>query len=517
MKLFLFSLCLAIAFSSLSFATPAEPDPLQPWKTKAWHLPKPPAERPADKPDVVIVLCDDLNPFYLGFAGDPDAKTPNLDAIARESARFTRCYTASPVCMPARTGLVTGLYPHNTGCWGNATAFFIDPGLTSMFTDLKIAGYTTSVFGKAHWFSGAEFKRQFDSVAEYFAGIGIDNFEEVSTTASSRSGSGVYQDFLRALGKFEAHSRDLTQRLRTNQYVARPSLLQPEETSDWMTTEFALDLIRHVPRTIPFATLIGYSNPHSPMDPSGRYAEMYDPQTVSLRKNVKDFQKYGADYNAAEVRKTRCAYLGKISLLDDLVGRLVAELKQRGTWQHTILVFTSDHGLAVGEHGNIAKGSFWEEVARVPMLLRIPGLTDAGMESAALTQMFDLYPTVVEAVGGAVSPNTMARSLLTVLTGKADQVRDAVFCEIHHGGKLDYMARDGRYKWFRYRGEEHLYDLEADPFELTNRIDSPDHRSAAERLRERLRRFLMEEQVNYSAGYKPVVERLKEATPGGGQ
>jgi len=117
----------------------------------------------SQQPDILIVLCDDFNPFYTGYAGDPDVRTPNLDTLARDSGVFSRCYSASAVCMPARTSLITGLYPHNTGCWGNASELFVSPRLTSMFGDFKQAGYTNAMIGKTHWFAGSGFKDQFAS------------------------------------------------------------------------------------------------------------------------------------------------------------------------------------------------------------------------------------------------------------------------------------------------------------------------------------------------------------------
>lgn len=469
------------------------------------------ARSEATKPDIVIILCDDFNPFYTGYAGDPDAQTPNLDALAAESAILTRCYSASAVCMPARTSLVTGLYPHNTGCWGNANDLFVPPRLTSMFTDFQSAGYRTAVIGKTHWFAGRRFRDQFPNLKSYFQGIGIDHIQEVATTFSSRSGEGPYQDFLRKIGKFEAQSEDLTERLATNQYVANPSLLEPEETCDWMMTDFALDHLTETPRSKPVAMMIGFSNPHSPFDPAGKYATMYDPESIQLRENVAPFKKYGTDYTLAEIRKARAAYLGKISLVDTLVGRIVTALKERGTWDSTVLVFTADHGMAVGEHRNIAKGQFWEEVARVPMVIRVPGLTDHGFTTDALSQLIDLYPTMIDLAGGEVSPHVRGISLLPVLKNPESDVRDAAFCEIHHHGSLDYMVRTERFKWFQVEGEESLFDLEADPYEMTNLIDSPNHQDIVNQLHDRLRTFLMTEQINVSAGYIPAAERVKNA------
>ncbi|MDF1810795.1 MAG: sulfatase-like hydrolase/transferase [Verrucomicrobiales bacterium] len=463
------------------------------------------------KPDVLIILCDDFNPFYTGFSGDPDARTPHIDSLAKQSAVFTNCYSASAVCMPARTSLVTGLYPHNTGCWGNATDLFVSPGLTSMFSDFKQAGYSTSVIGKTHWYAGNGFKEQFGSKKEYFSGIGIDFFRDVATTFSSRSGSGIYQDYLRRNGLFEKQSADLTDRLKHNQYIARASLLQPEQTCDRMMTDLAIDYLHNAPKSRPYIMMVGFSNPHSPFDPPGKYATMYDPESMSLRPNVKPFKKYGTNYSPDEIRKARAAYLGKISLLDDLVGRIIAAIQERGTFENTILVFTADHGMAVGEHGNIAKGQFWEEVARVPFVLRIPGLTDDGVTSDALVQLIDLYPTLLDVVGGKPAAHLLGQSLLQAIKKPGKTVRDAAFCEIHHDGSLDYMVRTERYKWFVEKGDESLFDLEIDPNELNNLIKAGGHDDVVTSMHEHLRNFLMTGQINYSQGYRPVAERVKGA------
>lgn len=462
------------------------------------------------KPDILIFLCDDFNPFYTGISGDPDAETPHLDSLAKESATFTRCYSASTVCMPARTSLVTGLYPHDTGCWGNSNSLFVPPPLTTLFSDFKATGYQTAMIGKTHWFSGPEYKREFDTPEDYFHGIGIDYVQEVATTFGSRNGEGIYQDYLRSIKKFQSQSKDLTRRLKENQYAACPSLLQPQETCDWMMTDLAIEYLDNTPNTDPFFLMIGYSNPHSPMDPSGKYSTQYTPEDIELRPNTKTFSKYGTDYDEAEIRKTRAAYLGKISFLDDQLGRLIARLKDRGTWDNTILVFTADHGLTVGEHANISKGRFWEEIARVPMVIRIPGVTDAGFQTDSLAQLFDIYPTLIEAAGGKPSPHLSAKSLMPVLKNPDAEVRDAVFSEIQHKGKFNYLVSEKRFKWTIQDGKEALFDLEKDPYEMKNLISSKVHTNKANELKDRLRKFLMEEQLSFSEGYVPLAERVKK-------
>jgi arylsulfatase len=462
------------------------------------------------KPDVVLIVCDDFNPFYTGFAGDPDIKTPNLDALVRESAVFSQCYSMSAVCMPSRASLVTGRYPHNTGCWGNTANLFIPPPLTTLFSDFQKTGYRTAMIGKTHWISGDGYRREFDSLEEYYKGIGIDHYQEVSATFESIGANGIHEDFLRKIGKYEAQIKDLKARLKKDQYEPIPSLLAPQETGDWMITDLAGDFIRQTPASQPFMMMLGLSNPHSPMDPSGDYATQYAPESLTLRENVSAFQRGDDKVDLDHIRKVRAAYLGKITMLDDLLGRVIKALKERGTWDNTILVFTADHGMLVGEHGRISKGQFWEESIRVPMVVRIPGLT-RGTQTDALAQMQDIYPTLIEAAGGTPSPGLFARSQMPVLRGEKPGVRDAVFAEISENrtGELNYMVRKGDYKWFVIRGKEHLFDLKNDPFEKNNLIESADQEKVANSLRERLRTFLMTDQINYSSGYVPMAERMR--------
>lgn len=468
------------------------------------------ADAKPQQPDLIVILCDDFNPFYAGFAGDPDAKTPHLDELAKESAQFTQCYSASTVCMPARTSFITGLFPHNTGCWGNTENQFIPPHLTSMFSDLRLAGYSTAMIGKTHWYSGPAFRQQFDDLNSYMDAIGIDHYEDVATTFGSRNGRGIYQDFLRRIGKFESQSADLTARLKENQYVARPSLLKPEETCDWMMLDLAIEHLDDAPEDQPLAMMVGLSNPHSPFDPSAPYSNLYDPESLFLRDNVKPFQKYGTEYDLATIREARAAYLGKITFIDDLVGRLINALKDRGTWDNTVVVFTADHGIAIGEHGVLAKGGFWEETARVPLLIRHPALTTQGMVSDSLIQLIDLYPTLVDLAGGTTSDHVLGQSLMPILDGSAPDGREVAFTEIHYQGELGYMVRDQRYKWFAYRGSEALFDLERDPNEMNNLIHSPAHSEAVSRMKDHLREFLMESQVNHSEGYRPMADRVND-------
>jgi hypothetical protein len=139
------------------------------------------APSPGRPLDILILLTDQWNPYNVGYERDPDVHTPHLDALAAQSVNFTRCYSNSPVCMPARTSLITGLFPHNTGLWGNATDFYLTPDTMPMFSDIRRAGYTTSQVGKFHWWAGNRYRRDFDSLESYFKGLGIDHADPIAT------------------------------------------------------------------------------------------------------------------------------------------------------------------------------------------------------------------------------------------------------------------------------------------------------------------------------------------------
>jgi choline-sulfatase len=174
------------------------------------------------------------------------------------------------------------------------------------------------------------------------------------------------------------------------------------------------------------------------------------------------------------------------------------------------MIFTSDHGEMMGAHGALAKGRFYEESGRVPLVIRWPGRVKPG-RTAALAQMMDVYPTIVEAIGGEVTPGRFARSLLPVATGRQDSVRDLVIGEIGKAPPLDIMARDARFKYWADGDDEFLFDMRGDPLEMRNLAADPGHRGALDEMRHKLLTHLRSTQVNFGEGYKGKVHRMREA------
>jgi arylsulfatase A-like enzyme len=462
-----------------------------------------------DQPDVLVLLTDQWNPRCIGYGSDAGVKTPHLDRLAEEGMIFDNTYTSCPVCMPARASLITGLYPHQHNLWGNSREWYVFPHMAPMFSDIRNAQVTTAQIGKLHWTGGANYRREFANKQEYYKALGLDYCMDIATPFTTNSkGDDPYCEHVRELGLMAAYEKDMTDRLVHDQYIARPSVVRPEDHNDSFVADEAIEFIRRQPQKKPFCLVVSFPGPHTPLDAPGKYAEMYNPETVQLPPNVPDVTtEMDNRYSKEDIKRLRANYYGKISLIDDNVGRIIDEVKKRGNWENTLIIFTSDHGEMIGAHGKMSKGKFLEESSRVPLFMRWPARIKAGQRSSALAQVFDVYPTIVEAVGGKLSTGHSAVSLLPVAEGEKRSVRNAVYSEIRRKGHLNYMVRDERYKWYAMAGQEYLFDLENDPYEMNNLIASTAHQPIIQRLKETHYGYLMSEQYDYSANYVPLVQR----------
>ncbi len=400
---------------------------------------------PARRPDVLFLMTDQWNPRCFGFAGDAAAPTPNLNRLAAEGVVFENCYTPCPVCMPARTSLMTGLYPHNTGLWGNTTHYYLRPEIAPMFRDIRAAGYTTAQVGKLHWTAGSDWQRTFSSLDKYYAALGLDYCQEIATPFSTPSGSGPYQEYLRRIGRLDAYCRDIAEREEKTQYLVQPSAAAPEDHNDSFVARTALDFIGKQPKDKPFCLVVSFPGPHPPMDAPGKYASAVAPGSIQLPPNVVDQMSYeDTAYDREGLRRVRANYYGKMGLVDENIGRIVAALKKRGTWDDTLVIFSTDHGEMMGAHGYFSKGRFYEESGRVPLLMRWPGRIGPGQRSPTLAQLFDVYPTIVDAIGGKLSGGHFAKSLVPAAAGRNESGRRGGFSQIGRGGVLNFMVRTER-------------------------------------------------------------------------
>ena len=286
-------------------------------------------------------------------------------------------------------------------------------------------------------------------------------------------------------GLWRVYQEDYARRSREGGAIAVwPSPLPEEDFMDSYVAARAVEWLQQVDTARPFCAWIAFGGPHTPWDAPGHYATMHDPADVPdpipapeppdwLPAYARERMLTGRDerFTAEVSRRCMANYGGKVTLIDDCIGRILDTLAARGLAENTLVIFWSDHGEMGGDHLRHSKIVFYDSSARIPMILRWPAAICAGQVSEALVEQIDVFGTVLEAAGAA-SERAFAKSLLPLARGETELSHDAVFSEVQR----TVMARDERYKYAvdpQGRGYQ-LHDMEADPFEQRNLVGHPD-------------------------------------------
>ena len=466
------------------------------------------------RPNILWICTDQQRYDTLGAQGNGHVSTPRLDALWRSGTAFTHAYCQSPICTPSRASFLTGTYPstcHNTR---NGNARFVDrfPLVTRLLAD---AGYDCGLIGKLHLASayGRIEPRTDDGYRYWRYSHGPRDDWPVGHD---------YADWVRqhgsVLGELIKDPAGVPAPLHQTTWCA-------ERTIEFITEPRAADT--------PWLASVNIYDPHPPFNPPQEYRDRYAPAAMpgplfrdsdlaqQERLAAVDFQSRGrppdnldirspvipespgregspgADARAGgrsnlpphatarDARTLQAAYYAMLELIDDQVGRMLDALRDSGQADDTLVLFTSDHGEMLGDHGLIQKGCrFYEGLVRVPLILAWPDTIRRGLVSDALVELTDLAPTLLQAAGAPVPEWMQGRSLLPLASGGADpqRHRDAVLCEYFDA--LDApdatratMYRERRYKLVVYHGHGlgELYDLEQDPGEFDNLWDDPAH------------------------------------------
>lgn len=456
----------------------------------------------AKRPNVLFLISDDLNNM-LGCYGDPRAKTPNLDRLAARGVRFDRAYCAFPLCGPSRNSLLTGLYPNSTGILANAQIFRQTiPAQQSMPQVFRNAGYFAARIGKLFHYNvpksiGTNGHDDPGSWEMELNPAGVDRLEEEDRIFSLTPGQ-----FGGTLSWF-ASPKDDSQ--HTDGIMA--------ENAEWVLERCAKRNDR------PFFLAVGFFRPHTPYVSPKTYFDLYAEKEMPVVQGVKEDQ---ADIPAPGLgsyikeqdkltddlrRQTLQAYLASISFMDAQVGRVVDALDRLGLADNTIIVFTSDHGYHMGEHGLWQKMSLFEESARVPLLIVGPGVSAKGAAAKSPISHVDLFPTLAELCGVKTPTNVQGQSLVPMLRDPSVTGRGWAITQVMRGGGpnrasvttnvgsdgprfFGYSLRTPRWRyteWDEGRKGRELYDHEADPREVTNLADKPDLAKTVEELSRQVR------------------------------
>ena len=427
--------------------------------------------------NVLFITSDEHNAKLLGSAGHPIIKTPNLDRLAAEGARFTRAYCAQPICAPTRQTMITGLWSFEHGQYGNGYVF--DTQNTTWAHHFKAHGYTTACIGKMH-----TNHEDFDYGYEVRFSRNM-----IPAEVRERREAGLSDD---------PHDKALFDTVTDN--WGKPPRLRARIASDGelehdgvMTCESIAFLRRYAEGAYgdgPFFLHASLTQPHWPWVLPREFYYLYDPAEIDYERfrdgeldhnafALKRRKAFGWEENSEGInRLARARYYGAVSWLDHNVGRMLGALDELGLAENTLVVYTTDHGDMAGEKGLWLKSLLYDSAARLPFVVRMPGVIEAGTVNETLINHVDLFPTFAGLVGvaGDLPERISGKDLSACIVGEAQRPRFTIaFDNVYRDGSGcgQLMARAARYKLIRYDVEDPtlryvLYDMEEDPAETRN-------------------------------------------------
>ncbi len=455
------------------------------------------------KPNIVLIMTDQQRADTIGALGAPWMHTPNLDRLVREGAAYTNCFVTSPVCVGSRASLFTGLYPHGASVFTN-----FQPWQPSWVRWLADAGYHCASIGKMHI-------NPYDSLGGFHQRFVVENKDR--PLFLEERDRAFYDEWDKAL-----HARKLVKPSRYTRHSADPEgykqalgafvwELDEDMHSDMFIGDHAVWWLEERKATDPLFLQFGFPGPHPPYDPVSRHLARYANADVpvpsvtaselalqpraqgELRKNMirsnYDSIAWQENPSPEALLRLRRHYAANVSMIDEKVGQILDTLGRKGMLEDTIVIFTSDHADALGDHGHIQKWTMYDCVERVPLIFWSPKHIAPRAPDDALVQLMDVAPTVLESAGVGVPSNWEARSLLPALLRQEKVGRDVVYSElardhIQTGAEYIVMRRDHDWKLVYYLNEPdgELFDLRTDPGEIRNLWASAGHRGERDRL-----------------------------------
>ena len=416
----------------------------------------------AERPNVLLVMADQLAAAHLPAYGHAVVRAPNLKRLADGGAVFESCYCASPLCAPSRAAMLTGRLPSQTGVYDNAAE--LPASAPTVVHALRAAGYATALSGKMHFIGPDQ----------------LHGYEQRLTSDVYPAGFDWTPDWRLGDGERLPWYHSMTGVTGTR--VAEAALQTDyDDEACFAGMQLLRDLSRQ-PERRPFFATVSFTNPHDPWEVRRRHWELYDeaeidppavagvprerddPHSLRLRAMIGIDRRPLSDQ---EVLRARRGFYAAVAYMDELVGRLLEVLDETGLAESTVVIFTSDHGEMLGERGLWFKMSFFEDSARVPLIVRGPGVVPR--RHAESVSHLDLAPTLAD-LAGAGSGDLPGTSLRPALEGTGRAPGWAVAEYLAEGVHAPaVMLRRGVHKYTRSPGDpDQLYDLESDPHELTN-------------------------------------------------
>jgi len=444
-----------------------------------------------DRPNIIYINTDEQRYDTIAELGFPYMDTPNLDKLAREGIVFSNCFNTAATCGPSRHSLFTGYYPHTTGMYNNMNTW-----KHSWVEKLSNAGYYCVNIGKMHT-APAETPCGFH---ERFVVENKDRYLE------QRWYFDRWDMYLRTKG-FKKPGRESYRKLAD--YKERLGAFEwplPEDCHpDFFTGDLAKWWLKTKPKQKPLFLEIGFPGPHPPFDPIKRYAEPYLKKDLPLPQwNEEDLENLtiglketnehnlNIDHDSVywlknptkeQLHRMRAYYYANVTMIDEKIGEIIQVLKEKGYLENSIVIFNSDHGDCMGDHGQVEKWNLYDQSTKIPFIVWAPNIFKGGRQISSLIQNFDLAPVIMELAGIEVPDSWQAESFMPALEGKGFEGREYVFSnhtEVNRMPKTKQMnmIRNHDWKLVHYLGNEEgeLYDLRHDPGENHNLWDDENYK-----------------------------------------
>jgi arylsulfatase A-like enzyme len=429
-----------------------------------------------EKTNVLMICVDHWSAPLLGIAGHPVIKTPTLDQLARNGVRFTNYYSECPVCIPARRTIMTGVNPrtHGDRVYSEHMTMPDVPTLAQTFRD---AGYQAYAVGKLHVYP------QRDRIG----------FDDVILSEEGRCQFGVVDDYATWLGENGYAGKEFLHGMGNNMYYTRPWHL-PEEAhpTTWATREMIKTIKRKDP-TRPAFYYMSYQFPHPPLVPLQCYLNMYKDSEIDepfegewcndATFPVQELQSIAGIYSHDDKIAARKAFYAQCTHIDHQIRLLIGTLREEGLLDNTVILFTSDHGDMLFNHGMVAKRVFYENSANVPLIISGKPLQNYRGEIAdQLVGQVDIMPTLLKLCGIDVPDTVEGVSVFS------EEKRDMLYCEISDDDMATRMVCDGRHKLIYYPVGNYiqLFDLANDSRELHNLVNSKEYADILNKLKQYL-------------------------------
>ena len=455
----------------------------------------------APKLNVLFIAVDDMN-NDLGCYGHPQVKSPNIDRLARMGVRFDRAYCQFPLCSPSRSSLMTGLRPDTTRVFDLQYHFRTHlPDVVTLPQMFSNGGYFAARVGKIYHYgnpgdigtSGLDDKASWQHFVNP-AGRDKTTLEPDIINYTPKRGLGSAMSFLAdKTGKDEEH---------TDGKVATEGIKLLETNKDK-----------------PFFLAIGFYKPHTPYVAPAKYWEPYPMASVQLpteptgnreskpKASLMSSPQPYFGVTPDQARECKQAYYAAISFVDAQIGRVLDTVDRLKLWDNTVVVFWSDHGYHLGEHGLWMKQSLFEESARVPMVIVAPGAKGNGRPCGRTVEFVDLYPTLADLAGLTPPKNLAGASLKPLLENPAANWTKPAFTQVWRGGFPGHSVRTERWRyteWDNGKQGAELYDHDADPREFQNLADDPKHADTVKELKALIAK-------NWTTPYVPPAAKAKAA------